>query len=79
MKAPLVREGSKENGTAAKIPPVSITLRRWGRPSRIFPHKYKVLFSRNSSKPRLRICGYLDEAATLISPRWGNWVMLTQL
>jgi hypothetical protein len=30
MKAPSVREGSKENGTAAKISPVSITPRRWG-------------------------------------------------
>jgi hypothetical protein len=37
MKAPSVREGSKENGTAAKIPPVSIAVRRRGRPSRIVP------------------------------------------
>jgi hypothetical protein len=37
MKAPSVREGSKENGTAAKIPPVLIAVRRRGRPSRIIP------------------------------------------
>jgi hypothetical protein len=37
MKAPSVREGSKENGTAAKIPPVSIAVRRRGRPSTICP------------------------------------------
>jgi hypothetical protein len=37
MKAPSVREGSKENGTAAKIPPVSIAVRRWDRPSTIHP------------------------------------------
>jgi hypothetical protein len=72
MKAPSVREGSKENGTAAKIPPVSIMLRRRDRPSTISPNKYKVLPSHNSSKPRLRIRIYPYVGAILANSRLEN-------
>jgi len=35
--------------------------------SKITSNKYKVLLSHNSSKPRLRICGYLDKAVMVLS------------
>jgi hypothetical protein len=75
MKAPSVREGSKENGTAAKIPPVSIAVRRRGRPSRIIPHRYKVLPSHNSSKPRVSLCSYFDVAVGVASHRRENQII----
>ena len=73
MKAPSVREGSKENGTVAKIPLVSIAVRRWGTDfiqSLPLPRK-SVPPSHSSFTPRRRKCGYADKFVAFLRSSLG--------